>query len=174
MVQLSSISQESKVIPILLIQKGKLSQKTQARHLPLIVHVLLEARFEINFLSFTVNVQERACIEMNLSSPSLSVMGDYYLASLVLLNCSHKFCPQGPEIIYLRPGRQSQCFFSSHNTEPRQRFGTPLGERVRSWPMACKHMDRYLHIGSESLTNASKDECHCHQRRGKFFSSHFL
>lgn len=107
LVQLSSISQESKVIPILLIQKGKLSQETQARHLSLIVCVFLAARFEINFLSFTVNIQERACMEVNLSSPSLSVIGDYYLASLVLLNCSHKFCPQGPEIIYLCPGRQS-------------------------------------------------------------------
>lgn len=96
------------MIPSLLIRKGDVSQETQARHLSLIVHIFLAARFEINFLSFTVNIQERARMEVNLSSPSLSVTGDYYLASLVLLNCSHKFCPQGSEIIiYIRGDNHS-------------------------------------------------------------------
>lgn len=96
------------MIPRLLTREEDVSQETQARHLSLIVHISLAARFEINFLSFTVNIQERARIEVNLSSPSLSVTGDDYLASLVLLNCSHKFCPQGSEIIiYIRGDNHS-------------------------------------------------------------------
>lgn len=124
LVQTSSTSQESKVSSTFSISERKTEPRIIGQALVLEGGGFWQSDLKVIFSVFSVYAK-KGLSGSELGFHLCQLWESTVFASLALLTHSHKSCPQGLEIIYLHPGRQSQCFVNSSNKILNRDLGLP-------------------------------------------------